>query len=130
MEGVAKLFARTSVVYLAVSTIAGVFMFVQPGNPPEFTSAHSHLLLIGWVTQGLAAALMRGGKAPVALGWTAWLLTNIGLWGMVKVWLAAVLLAPDWIKMAQAVSGATEFVGLVLLAACVWIATRPQQEPA
>ena len=46
MNKLSILFIKTSLVYLALSTIIGVLITIGPG----YSFMHSHLALIGWVT--------------------------------------------------------------------------------
>jgi heme/copper-type cytochrome/quinol oxidase subunit 1 len=46
MNKLAKLFIKTSLIYLAISTILGVLIIPGPG----FSFMHSHFALIGWIT--------------------------------------------------------------------------------
>jgi len=46
MNKLAKLFVKTSLIYLALSTILGVLITIGPG----YSFMHSHFALIGWVS--------------------------------------------------------------------------------
>ncbi|NJD53856.1 MAG: hypothetical protein FIB07_13430 [Candidatus Methanoperedens sp.] len=46
MNNLARLFIKTSLVYLALSTILGVLITIGPG----YSFMHSHFALIGWVS--------------------------------------------------------------------------------
>lgn len=46
MNKLARLFIKTSLVYLALSTILGVLITIGPG----YSFMHSHFALIGWVS--------------------------------------------------------------------------------
>ena len=85
MNKLAKLFVKTSLVYLALSTILGVLITIGPG----YSFMHSHFALIGWVSFmvfGLAyESIPRFSSKPLysrKLGmWQLWL-ANIGLIGL------------------------------------------------
>jgi cbb3-type cytochrome oxidase subunit 1 len=85
MNKLAKLFVKTSLVYLALSTILGVLITIGPG----YSFMHSHFALIGWVSFmvfGLAyESIPRFSSKPLysrKLGmWQFWL-ANIGLIGL------------------------------------------------
>lgn len=85
MNKLAKLFVKTSLVYLALSTILGVLITIGPG----YSFMHSHFALIGWVSFmvfGLAyEAIPRFSSKPLysrKLGmWQFWL-ANTGLIGL------------------------------------------------
>ena len=85
MNKLAKLFVKTSLVYLAISTILGVLITIGPG----YSFMHSHFALIGWVSFmifGLAyESIPRFSSKPLysrKLGmWQFWL-ANIGLIGL------------------------------------------------
>jgi cbb3-type cytochrome oxidase subunit 1 len=85
MNKLAKLFVKTSLVYLALSTILGVLITIGPG----YSFMHSHFALVGWVSFmvfGLAyESIPRFSSKPLysrKLGmWQFWL-ANIGLIGL------------------------------------------------
>jgi len=85
MNKLAKLFVKTSLVYLALSTILGVLITIGPG----YSFTHSHFALVGWVSFmvfGLAyESIPRFSSKPLysrKLGmWQFWL-ANIGLIGL------------------------------------------------
>jgi cbb3-type cytochrome oxidase subunit 1 len=85
MNKLAKLFVKTSLVYLAISTILGVLITIGPG----YSFMHSHFALVGWVSFmvfGLAyESIPRFSSKPLysrKLGmWQFWL-ANIGLIGL------------------------------------------------
>jgi nitric oxide reductase large subunit len=85
MNKLAKLFVKTSLVYLALSTVLGVIITIGPG----YSFMHSHFALIGWVSFmvfGLAyESIPRFSSKPLysrKLGmWQFWL-ANIGLIGL------------------------------------------------
>jgi len=85
MNKLAKLFVKTSLVYLALSAILGLFITIGPG----YSFMHSHFALIGWVSFmifGLAyESIPRFSSKPLysrKLGmWQFWL-ANIGLIGL------------------------------------------------
>ena len=85
MNKLAKLFVKTSLVYLALSTILGVFIIIGPG----YSFMHSHFALIGWVSFmvfGLAyEGIPRFSSKPLysrKLGMLQFWLANIGLIGL------------------------------------------------
>lgn len=126
MNASARLFVRTSVVYLVAASLGGVYLFVDRNHPVQLTSAHSHLLLIGWVTLGLAGALMARGEVPVGLARAGWLLANVGLLSMTGAWvLEARALMAD-LTWVMAGAGTLELAGLLLIAAAVWKASGAQ----
>jgi len=85
MNKLAKLFVKTSLIYLALSTILGLLITIGPG----YSFMHSHFALIGWVSFmifGLAyESIPRFSSKPLysrKLGmWQFWL-ANIGLIGL------------------------------------------------
>ncbi len=85
MNKLAKLFVKTSLVYLAMSTILGVLITIGPG----YSFMHSHFALIGWVSFmvfGLAyESIPRFSSKPLysrKLGMLQFWLANIGLIGL------------------------------------------------
>ena len=85
MNKLSILFIKTSLVYLALSTILGVLIIIGPG----YSFMHSHLALIGWVTFFIFGAayeiIPRYSGAPVfseKLGYIHFWLGNIGLVGL------------------------------------------------
>ena len=85
MNKLAKLFIKTSLVYLALSTILGVLITIGPG----YSFMHSHFALIGWVSFmvfGLAyETIPRYSSKPLfsrKLGMIQFWLANIGLIGL------------------------------------------------
>ncbi|MFA4956695.1 MAG: cbb3-type cytochrome c oxidase subunit I [Candidatus Methanoperedens sp.] len=85
MNKLAKLFVKTSLVYLALSTILGVLITIGPG----YSFMHSHFALVGWVSFmvfGLAyESIPRFSSKPLysrKLGMLQFWLANIGLIGL------------------------------------------------
>ncbi len=85
MNKLSGLFIRTSLVYLALSTIIGVLIIIGPG----YSFMHSHLALIGWVTFFIFGAayeiIPHFSGSPVfseRLGYIHYWLGNIGLIGL------------------------------------------------
>jgi len=85
MNNLARLFIKTSLVYLALSTILGVLITIGPG----YSFMHSHFALIGWVSFmlfGLAyESIPRYTSRALysrRLGMIQFWLANIGLIGL------------------------------------------------
>jgi len=85
MNKLSILFIKTSLVYLALSTILGVLITIGPG----YSFMHSHLALIGWVTFfifGAAYEIIPHYSGQVVfsenLGYIQFWLSNIGLIGL------------------------------------------------
>lgn len=85
MNKLSILFIKTSLVYLALSTILGVLITIGPG----YSFMHSHLVLIGWVTFFIFGAAYEiiphySGRAIFSenLGYIQFWLSNIGLIGL------------------------------------------------
>lgn len=85
MNNLARLFIKTSLVYLALSTILGVLITIGPG----YSFMHSHFALIGWVSFmlfGLAyESIPRYTSRALysrRLGMIQYWLANIGLIGL------------------------------------------------
>ena len=85
MNKLARLFIKTSLVYLALSTILGVLITIGPG----YSFMHSHFALIGWVSFmlfGLAyESIPRYTSRALyskKLGMIQFWLANIGLIGL------------------------------------------------
>jgi cytochrome c oxidase cbb3-type subunit 1 len=86
MNKLSIIFIKTSLVYLALSTILGVLITIGPG----YSFMHSHLALIGWVTFfifGAAYEIIQHysghGIFSEKLGYIHFWLGNIGLIGLV-----------------------------------------------
>ncbi|MDP3105546.1 MAG: hypothetical protein Q8M95_13180 [Candidatus Methanoperedens sp.] len=85
MNKLSNLFIKTSLVYLALSTILGVLITIGPG----YSFMHSHLALIGWVTFFIFGAAYEiiphysvRSVFSEALGLIHFWLGNIGLIGL------------------------------------------------
>ncbi len=85
MNKLSNLFIKTSLIYLALSTILGVLITIGPG----YSFMHSHLALIGWVTFFIFGAayeiIPNYSGVPVfseKLGYIHFWLGNIGLIGL------------------------------------------------
>lgn len=85
MNKLSILFIKTSLVYLALSTILGVLITIGPG----YSFMHSHLALIGWVTFFIFGAAYEiiphySGRVVFSenLGYIQFWLGNIGLVGL------------------------------------------------
>ena len=85
MNKLSNLFIRTSLVYLAISTVIGVLITIGPG----YSFMHSHFALIGWVTFFIFGAayeiIPRYSGTPIfseKLGYIQFWLGNIGLIGL------------------------------------------------
>lgn len=115
-------FVRASVAYLVVTSLAGVYLGIDASHPVQYRTAHSHLLLIGWVTLGLAGVLMARREPPQWLAaWGFWL-TNVGLVGMTGAWMADALQMASWTRWAFVAAGTLELFGLFLVAVAIWAA--------
>lgn len=115
-------FVRVSVIYLVLTSIAGIYLGIDASHPVQYRTAHSHLLLIGWVTLGLAGVLTSRGEAPSWLMASGFWLTNIGLVGMTAAWVADGLQIASWIRWAFVGAGTLELFGLFLVAVAIWTA--------
>ena len=85
MNGLSRIFIRTSLIYLAVSTVIGMLITIGPG----YSFMHSHFTLIGWLSFfvfGLAYEIIpRYSGRPLfseKLGFIHFWLGNIGLVGL------------------------------------------------
>lgn len=127
MSQVARLFARTSVVYLVATAIGGVYLFVDRNHPTQLRSAHSHLLLIGWLTMGVAAALLAKGRHSDPVARAGWLLSNVGLLSMTAAWITETQMMANGLTPYFAAAGLVEVVGLFLVGVAVWqaVGDRP-----
>jgi hypothetical protein len=120
---VSRLFIRTSLAYLILVSLAGIYLFINQNHPMQFRSAHSHLLEIGWVTIGLAGVMLAVAKGPAPGAMAGWVLTNIGVLAMAAAWVVSAKISADWITWAQAAAGTLELVGLGMVAYSIWRAT-------
>jgi cbb3-type cytochrome oxidase subunit 1 len=83
MNKLSTLFIKTSLVYLAISTVLGVLITIGPG----YSFMHSHFALIGWVSFFIFGAAYEiiphySGKFSERLGLIQFWLGNIGLIGL------------------------------------------------
>lgn len=83
MNKLSNLFIKTSLVYLAISTVLGVLITIGPG----YSFMHSHFSLIGWVSFFIFGAAYEiiphnSGKLSIRLGLIQFWLGNIGLIGL------------------------------------------------
>lgn len=85
MNRLARFFIKTSLVYLALSTVLGVLITVGPG----YSFMHSHFALLGWVSFLLFGltyeSVQRFTDKPLfseKLGFIQFWLGNIGLFGL------------------------------------------------
>jgi hypothetical membrane protein len=115
-------FVKASVAYLVVTSLAGVYLGIDASHPVQYRTAHSHLLLIGWVTLGLAGVLMSRGEPPSWLVTSGFWLTNVGLVGMTGAWMADALQMASWTRWAFIGAGTLELFGLFLVAVAIWAA--------
>ena len=90
MDRYVRNFIGVSIVYLAVASVFGVLMLVKPSMMPTFKFAHSHLMLLGWVTMMIYGVCYHilprfAGKLikNTWLGELQFWLSNVGLIGMV-----------------------------------------------
>lgn len=127
---ISRLFARTSVAYLVASSMGGVYLFIDQNHPAQLRAAHSHLLLIGWVTMGLAAALLRTGDYSVGVARTGWLVSNVGLLSMTAAWVSEAEFFTEGLMPLMAGAGLLELVGLLLMGVAIWQSVAPPREPA
>jgi hypothetical protein len=109
-------------VYLVLTSLAGIYLGIDASHPVQYRTAHSHLLLIGWVTLGLAGALTARGGPPTWLMASGFWLTNIGLVGMAAAWVADALQVASWVRWAFVAAGTLELFGLFLTAVAIWTA--------
>lgn len=90
MDRYVKNFIAMSIVYLSVATVVGLLMLVHPVSFLQYKFAHSHLMLLGWVTMMIygvgyhilprfAGRLIRHPRLAEAQFW----FSNIGLVGMI-----------------------------------------------
>jgi len=121
MDHVARLYVRASVVYLVLSALGGVYLAMDQSYPMQYRTAHSHLLLIGWVTLALAGALLARGGAPEMLSLAGFALVNVGLVAMTCAWIVDATLQLAWMRWAFAGAGTVELFGLFLTAAAIWM---------
>jgi hypothetical protein len=122
-----RLFIRTSVLYLVVVSLAGIYLFINPNHPMQFRSAHSHLLEIGWVTIGLAGVMLAVAKGPAPGAMVGWALTNLGVIAMAAAWVIDARMVAGWVKYVQAGAGTLELVGLGMIAYAIWRASAGGQ---
>ncbi|PWB54781.1 MAG: hypothetical protein C3F06_04045 [Candidatus Methanoperedenaceae archaeon] len=85
MNNLARLFIKTSLIYLALSTILGVLITIGPG----YSFMHSHFALVGWVSFMLFGLVYESiprytSRAIFSrkLGMIQFWLANIGLIGL------------------------------------------------
>ncbi|MCG6553397.1 MAG: cbb3-type cytochrome c oxidase subunit I [Candidatus Magnetominusculus sp. LBB02] len=137
MDTYVKNFIVASVVYLGLSSLFGIMMMASPTNL-TFKFVHSHLMLLGWVTQMIygvgyhvlprfAGRLIKSRSAAVVQFWLA----NIGLIGMVLCYTASIYSGQESgpIRMAGAAFGIME-AGSIMLFVYNMLATlvpKPEQ---
>lgn len=113
-------FVRVSVIYLVLSSLAGIYLGIDASHPVQYRTAHSHLLLIGWVTLGLVGVLMSRGDPPVWLVSSGFWLTNVGLLGLTAAWVVDASQVASQIRWAFVGAGTLELFGLFLVAVAIW----------
>ncbi|WP_374469388.1 hypothetical protein [Phenylobacterium sp.] len=78
MPRISTAFFATAVLYALAGMSLGMFM----GATQDFTMRplHAHINLLGWATLALMGAFygVAGDRAPVRLGWTVFVMANLG----------------------------------------------------
>jgi len=120
MDRFVKNFIIMSIVYLAISSLFGIFM-IQSDRWLALKFVHSHLMLIGWVSfmiYGVGYHILprftgRPLKSP-AMGEAQFWLANLGLVGMVVFYTLNVYQPSGTYRTLTAISGLVEALSIFL----------------
>jgi cytochrome c oxidase cbb3-type subunit 1 len=134
MDKYAKVFVRSSLIYLGLGTILGVFMVSWPDTRFIISRVHTHLNLLGFMAMMIYGVgyhiLPRFMGRPVyshRLGNTQVWLANITLIGLSLSWIMESIQGGVWHVLAI-LFGIGQGVAIILFIFNLWKSMAPQTE--